>query len=376
MNKNELRGKVQTVLGLIAPEDLGITLPHEHFLIDMQCFFTEPTTASERLLAHQPVSLENLGWVRYHFLNSLDNIQLLDEQMAIREVLRYKHAGGNSVVDLTSIGIGRDPLALARISRATGLNIIMGTGYYLEETWPPNLNEEIVTEEIIRDITVGVGSTDIRAGIIGEVGTEIVGGIEAGYRQNIEQELGEKLLGESYKMLLRATAYAQKETGAPVNIHPGHSPDLIFEIIEVLSDAGGDISRVVMSHIDRTIFDHNMRIKLARTGCYLEYDAFSAEGYHPVRHVLSEENPIKCDIPNDAGRVNEIMALIDEGFLKQILISHDHCSKHRLWHYGGPGYAHILENVVPLVMREKSMTEEQIHTILVENPKRLLQFAN
>lgn len=376
MNKADLAGKIQTVLGLISPEDLGITLAHEHLLIDMRFFFKEPDAASERFMAHQPVSLENLGWVRYHFLSSLDNIRLTDEELAIREALLYKHAGGNSIVELTSIGMSRNPLGLARISRATGLNIIMGTGYYLEEAWPPNLNEEIMAEEIIRDVTVGVGNTGIRAGIIGEVGTEMIGGIEAGYWQNIDVDSSKALLGESYKMSLRATAYAQKETGAPVNIHPGHSPALTFEIIEVLRNAGADISRVVMSHIDRTVFDHNMRVELAKTGCYLEYDAFSFEGYHPVRHVLSEENPVKCDMPNDAGRVNEIMALVNEGFINQILISHDHSTKHRLWHYGGPGYAHILKNVVPLVMREKGMTEEQIHTILVENPKRLLQFAD
>lgn len=375
MNKNELRGKIQTVLGLIAPDDLGITLPHEHLLLDMQFFFKEPPMASERFMAHQPVSLENLGWIRHHFLSSLDNIRLIDEEMAIREALRYKHAGGNSIVELTSIGMGRDPLALARISRATDLNIIMGTGYYLEETWPPNLTEEIMAKQMIRDITVGVDDTGIRAGIIGEVGTEMIGGVEAGYWQNISVKSSETLLTENYKMSLHATAYAQKETGAPVNIHPGHSPNLIFEIIEVLNQAGADISRVAMSHIERTIFDHNMRVELAKTGCYLEYDSFGFEGYHPVRHVLSEENPVKCDIPNDAGRVNEIIALIEEGFINQILVSADHCTKHLLWHYGGPGYAHILENVVPLIMRDKGMTEEQIHTILVENPKRLLQFV-
>ena len=266
-------------------------------------------------------------------------------------------------------------MGLARISRSTGLNVIMGSGYYLEESWPPNLNEEIMAQEIIRDITVGVGNTDIRAGVIGEVGTEMIGGIEAGYRQSIGVPSYKKLLTENYKMSLRATAYAQKETGAAVNIHPGHSPNLIFETIEFLRDAGADISRVAISHIDRTIFDHDMRVRLARTGCYLEYDSFGFEGYQRVRHILSEENPIPCYVPNDAKRVDEIMALIDDGFINQILISHDNCSKHRLWHYGGPGYSHILDNVVPYIMRGKGMTEEDINTLLVKNPKRLLQFA-
>ena len=327
-----------------------------------------------KILAHQPVSQENLGWVRYNFLNSLDNLSLRDEAMAIREAQRYKEAGGGAIVDVTPIGAGRDPEALARISRSAGLNVIMGTGFYLEETWPPGLDEDAMVERMVRELTVSVDDTGICAGLIGEIGTEMLGGIEAGYRQ--EDGGGRtKRLADSYLGLLRAAARAQQETGAPINIHPGHSPDLPFEIVEVLAGAGADISRVVMSHIERTIFSHDTRVRLARTGCCLEYDCFSWEGYHPVRHVLSEENPVKCDMPNDATRVNEIMALIEDGFLNQILISHDHCTKHRLWSYGGPGYAHILDNVVPQVMRDKGMTDAQIRAITADNPKRLFTFC-
>ena len=375
MAKSKIAGKVQTVLGLIDPEDVGITLPHEHVLTDLTVFFKEPEAAGEKLLAHQLVSLENLWWIRYHPFNNRDNLCLLDEQMAVNELLRYKYAGGNSVVDMSCIGMSRDPLALARVSRATGLNIIMGTGYYLEETWPPNITEEIMAEEMIKEITEGVGNTGIRAGIIGEIGTEMIGGIEAGYKETSSLEPEAIHLAENYKILLRAVARAQRETGAAINIHPGHSPDSPFETIELLGNAGVDISRVVISHIDRTIFSHDTRVKLARTGCYLEYDIFSWEGYHPVRHVLSEDNPIKCDVPNDAGRVTEIMALIEEGFLNQILISQDQCIKTRLCSYGGSGYAHILQNVVPLIMREKDMPEAHINTLLIENPKRLLTFT-
>lgn len=375
MSKEELRGRVRTVQGLIDPRDLGITLPHEHILVDLRVFFKEPTEPKDKVFSHQQVSLENLGWIRYHFLNNEDNLQLHDEEVAIAELLRYRDSGGSSLVDVTNIGAGRKPEALVRISEATGLNIVMGTGYYLEETWPPNLTEDTMTEQMIKEITVGVDSTGIRAGIIGEIGTEMVGGIEAGYRQNIADSSDTRRLGENYRMLLRAASCAQKETGAAINIHPGHSPDLPFEIIEVLGNAGADINRVVMSHIERTIFDHKMRVRLAETGCYLEYDTFSWEGYHPVRHVLSEDNPVKCDLPNDAGRVNEIIALIEEGFINQILISHDHCTKHRLWHFGGPGYAHILNNVVPLVMKDKGMTDEQIKAVLIDNPRRMLTFS-
>jgi phosphotriesterase-related protein len=357
MALSELVGKVQTVLGIIDPEQLGITLPHEHFLVGMPIWFEEPTTCSERALAHQPVSLSNLGWVRYHYWESLDNVVMMDEEVAISEGLRFKRAGGSTVVDVTSIGLGRDPLALARISRATDLNIIMGSGYYVEEAQPygVKLTEEALADEIVHDITVGIGITDIRAGIIGEIGNSWP-------------------TRDRDKTALRAVAHAQKQTGAPINIHPGRSPDSPFEIIEVLDNAGADISRVAMSHMERTISDHNTRVRLAKTGCYIEYDMFSWEGWFPARMVLSETNPIKTDLPNDAERINQIMVLISEGFLNQILISHDLCMKHNLWHYGGPGYSHILDNVVPL-MRKKGMPVEHIRTILVENPKRLLQFG-
>ena len=358
MDKSNLTGKVQTVLGLIPPENLGITLPHEHCLVDISVWFEEPATSSAKALSHQPVSLENLGWVRYHPAGNQDNLRLLDEKLAIKETLRFKHAGGNSIVEQTSIGLGRNPAGLARISRATGLNIIMGTGYYVKQSIPSGvkLSEEMMAEQMVRDILEGADRTGIRAGIIGEIGMQWP-------------------TGDWEKTALRAAASAQKQTGAAISIHLGRSPDSPFDAIEILSSAGADISRVVLCHIERTIFEHETRVRLARTGCYLEYDTFSIEGFgERVRMVLSEANPVQQDWPSDAQRVNAIMALIDEGFLDQILISSDMCRKHRLWSYGGPGYAHILDNVVPL-MREKGIPEENISTILRENPRRLLQFV-
>ena len=135
---------------------------------------------------------------------------------------------------------------------------------------------------------------------------------------------------------------------------------------------GVDLSRVSIDHIDKTFRRHETRIRIARAGCYLEYSLFGFEGWWPLRIVESEENPKRADIINDAARIDEIMALIDEGFLNQLLVSHDHAWKTHLCRYGGPGYAHLLNNVVPL-MREKGMPEEHIHALLVDNPKRFLQ---
>jgi len=358
VDRKNLEGKIQTVNGLISPEELGMTLPHEHCIVDISIWFQEPVNSSDKLMAHQPVSLDNLGWVRYNPISNVDNLRLLDEEMAISEILRYKQAEGKSIVDQTTIGLGRQPLALARISRVTGINIVMGAGFYVEKSMPAGLelSEEAMADEIIRDILEGEKNTGIRAGIIGELGMEWPA-------------------GDWERMSLRAAARAQRQTGAAISVHLARSPDAPFETLEVLDKAGADISRVVLCHVARTMFDHAKRVKLAKSGCYLEYDTFGIEGFgEPVRMVLSEENPIKMDWPSDAQRVNAIIALIEEGFLSQILVSSDIARKHRLWSYGGPGYAHILDNVAPL-MRSKGMTEEQVLTLLVENPKRVLQFA-
>jgi phosphotriesterase-related protein len=351
MNKSELAGKAQTVLGLIPAEDLGITLPHEHLLTDLSCMFNEPSSAGQKALAHQKVGLENLRWVHYHPIENLDNLLLLDEQVAISEAVECKVAGGNTIVEQSSIGLGRDPLALKRIALVTGLNIIMGCGYYVGATYPKdieNKTEEEIAEEIVHDVIVGVENTGVHAGIIGEIGCTW------------------PWVNNEHKVL-RASACAQQSTGAPLSVHPGRHPSSPFEIVEILLDAGADINRTVICHIDRTLRDPEQRQKLAETGCYLEYDLFGWEGYYP-------KGLVSVDLPNDAQRINELKQLIAQGFLSQILISHDICMKMHLCRYGGRSYSHILENVVPL-MREKGMPEEHIYTLLVENPKRLLQFV-
>ena len=355
MGQEELTGKVQTVLGIIDADSLGVTLPHEHLLIDMTARFVEPSEASEKRLAHQPVSLENLSWIQLHYLNHADDLKLADEKLAIKEVLLYKWAGGDTIVELTSIGIARDPLGLARIARATGLNVIMGAGYHLGLTHPPELatkTEEEITEEIVRDIMVGVGDTGVRAGIIGEIGCSIP-------------------LEDSERKVLRASAAAQQRTGAALNIHPSKRDDLVLEIIKILGDAGADLSRTVISHIGLFCFSQATLRKIADAGCYLEYDAF---GHAIVLRSSAWSEGRLLDLRSEADCIDEIKCLIDEGYLNHILISQDVCVKHNYVTYGGSGYAHILRNVVPW-MRLGGISDEQIHTMMVESPKRVLSFA-
>jgi len=347
----EIAGKVQTVLGVIDAEDLGVTLPHEHLLADFSVWFTEPKEAGLKKLAYEPVSIKNRDWVWHNPLSNVDNLRLLDEEVVIEEVLLFKREGGCTIVELSNVNIGRDPLGLARISRATGINVVMGSGYYVGEVQGPDYNrktEEEIAEEIIADIQVGVGDTGVCAGIIGEIGCSYP-------------------LHDREKKCLRAVTQAQQQTGAAINIHPGRSTNSPIEIIRMLDDAGADISRVVMSHLDLIVHPFRILCELAKTGCYLEYDFFGGYPFNQPRWGL---DPRPCD----RERIEQIFELVNAGCLKQILISHDIGSKLKLVRYGGSGYAHILRNMVPQ-MRAQGITREQIHTIMVKNPRRLLCFV-
>lgn len=349
MSTDDRKGKVQTVLGLIEAKDLGVTLPHEHLFIDMCVWFIQPQGASERGLAEQLITRDHpdIGWFRINSYSNRDNLRLLGEEEAVKEFLMFKHAGGHSVVDNTNVNLGRDPDALCRVARATGLNIIMGSGYYVGEAQSSEFDkkdEKQIAEEIVRDALLGVGSNKIRAGLIGELGCSWP-------------------LQDREKKVLHAAARAQKETGLPINIHPGRHEESGVQILAILEEAGADLKRVILSHMDRTPFSLPKRLEMAKTGCVLEYDVFGYEGYYPIELAVAH-------LPNDVQRIKEIIELRDHGFLKQIFISHDICSKTRRYTYGGHGYSHILRNVLP-VMRCWRIRDEDITTIMVENPRRL-----
>ena len=348
-----LVGKAQTVLGPIGSAELGITITHEHLLSHAPHLAKEPIEPEARAIYRQPVSIEILGELRFRRRLNFDNLRLQDIDTAIDEVSRFKRAGGSTLVDATSIGIGRDPAGLARIARATGLNIVMGASYYVEETYPPERcvherSEDEITQEIVTDIFDGADGTNVRAGIIGEVGCSWP-------------------LTDTERKVLRASGRAQRETGAPLTIHPGRHSAAPLEIVDVLREAGADLSRTIMCHIDRTIDRKQSLAALAETGCVLEYDLFGQE--HSYNQV-----DLPVDMPNDGARLCWLAWLIAEGYGRQIVISHDMFFKHQLVRHGGHGYGHIVENVVPY-MRRKGFAEADIHAILEENPQRLLAFV-
>ena len=352
MNNTDITGKAQTVLGAIDGERLGITSSHEHIIWDMSDYFEEPESASDKELARQPVSMENLHLIRARPHINIDNMVQTSEEVAVRELMDYKNAGGGTIVELSQNGLARDPMALARIARATGLNIIMGSGYYVGLSHPADMDEkteEDIADEIVRDITVGVGNTGVKAGIIGEIGCSLP-------------------LTDNEKKVLRACAAAQRRTGAAINIHPSIDDDAMLENIAILKDTGADLSRVAISHIDGFGYNLEIRLKVLEEGCYVEYDGFGQALYH-FFYMERIANAM-----SDIQKIMDIIELIEKGYIRQILLAQDFCFKCCLATYGGYGYAHIIRNLIPFV-KAKGMTEEQIYTLLVENPRRLLEFA-
>lgn len=344
-----MRGMVQTVLGPVAPEAVGPTSTHEHFLLDFTLVFKAPEEAGERFRAYEPVTMNNLGWVNYDPFRSYDNLLTIDEESAIEEGLLFRRAGGKTIVDTTSVGIKRDPVTLARIARATGINVVMGSGYYVGMVHPTDMDsktEEEITGEIVSDIRNGVGETGVRSGIIGELGCSLP-------------------LAPNERKVLRAGAQAQQETGAAMTIHSGRSDAAPFEILDILLEAGADVSRVVMDHLDRTIFDVDTLLRLAERGCYLEYDFF---GWEASQFSLSEH-----DMPNDGMRLEFIKALVDHGYGDKVVIAQDMFGKHRRVKYGGHGFAHIMENIVPRLQEKVGV--EAAERILTGNPAELLAFV-
>ena len=344
------QGLVQTVLGPVQPSELGATTTHEHIYIDFSFMYRPAQDSPSQELGDAPITLENLGWIRRNYYSNRFNLHLMNLDTTIGEVRKYREVGGGAIVDATSTGIGRNPEALAQISRESGVHIVMGAGFYVAAVHPEDMDARSVEDlarEITGDIVEGVDGSGVKAGVIGEVGCTWP-------------------LAPNERKSLSAAAIAQTETGAAILIHPGRHPDAPLEILEVLANGGADLSRVIMGHLDRTVFEFDALQNIAASGCYLEWDLFGNEGsYYPLAEI---------DMPSDAQRLGFIKRAVEAGYSDRIVIGQDICTKHRLVKYGGHGYGHILENIVPK-MRRKGFSEDEIRAVTVENPATILAFA-
>lgn len=346
---------VITVLGEVNKEDLGIISSHEHVLINSGRSYlnSEITEVSKLSLFNQKVNISNLHELKFNALAIGDNLILDDIDMAVKELMEFKKFGGNTLVDLTNDYMGRDPIALQNISRITGLKIITCTGHYIHSLYPPyikNKNEFEISKIMIREIKVGIGDSDIRAGVIGEIGTS-------------------KEIHLEEKKVLKACALAQIETGATIFVHTWPWSINGLEIINILKEIGADLKKVVICHIDGQI-NIDYYKKIMESGAYVEFDMFGKD----FGQIYDGKYYIAV---SDIERINAIWNLINinKSYLKQILVATDRCLKMELTSYGGFGYAHILKNIIPL-MREKGFSSSQINYLISENPKNVLNVQN
>ena len=164
---------IRTVLGPIAPEDLGITLGHEHLLIDLRGLWDNPPPERAHLIEQEP-TLENLGELIRNPYDSRPNLLIDDPELTVAELRRYRDAGGQALIDMTTVGIKPDPQRLCAIAQATEVHVVAGCGYYRQPLLTETLHDRS-TEEIADDLLLwlneGMYGTTIRAGLMGELGT-------------------------------------------------------------------------------------------------------------------------------------------------------------------------------------------------------------
>jgi len=353
MNGSELSeahvrsGQVMTVTGLVPAENLGITLMHEHILNDCRCWWHPPKTPERQYLAESFVCIEILGELRQDPFVNKHNITLDDEPLAIAELKALVAEGGRTVVEPTCQGIGRNPLALRRISEATGLNIVMGAGYYLAASHPEKvaeMSEDDIADEIVREAREGADGTDVKIGLIGEIG------VSSDFTKDEEKSL-------------RGAARAQVRTGLPLMVHLPGWFRLGHRVLDIVAEEGGDLRHTVLCHMNPSHEDFAYQSELASRGAFIEYDMIGMDFFYADQQV-------QC--PSDEESARAIVKLIDAGYLDRILLSHDVFLKMMLTGYGGNGYAFILRHFLPR-LRRHGIEDATLERMMLDNPRSVFQ---
>lgn len=343
---------LNTVLGPIDAGEIGHTMSHVHLTIDLLCWHQPPDSGVRKGMAERKVSLDNLGWVRRNAMVSRDNLVQDDLDLAVREASEYRFAGGRTIINCDLPGIGRDPIALQRIARATGLNIVASTGWYVQASHPRELasrSVEELAEIMVKELTVGIGRTGIRAGNIGEIAMS--------GRPSEPFQPGEE-------KVLRAAARAQRKTGVSLTVHPNFPGDHWDTYLDVLEKEGADLGKCYMSHLGLYPDPAVARRILKRGVGFVSFDQLGHEELfgnpvYPGLGYSTDKEEVRC-----------ILELLNAGYAERLLLSAEVAMKTCYKEYGGWGYSHVHENVIPW-LRSLGASAEQIESIMAGNPRRL-----
>ena len=306
--------RIMTVSGPMPPDGLGFTLPHEH-----------------------------TGIALWHIEGRTDYWELRpDLDLLIDELTDFRRRGGGTLVDLTLDGVGRDPRRLRSLASASGVNIVMGCGWYRGSYYPAaalidRRSVDDLAAEIVREFADGVGTTGIRPGIIGEIGTD------------------KPWLSAQEERVHRAAARAATQTGMAITTHGIQSPVGLAQL-RVFEEEGVDPGRVVIGHADSYHdLDHYLAV-LAR-GANLQFDFLG--------HRFGVEEAIEPRL------VETIVELLERGFGDQLLLSQDVCHDRQLKANGGFGYVYLQQHFLP-TLRTAAVAEAEIRQMTVDNPMRIL----
>jgi predicted metal-dependent phosphotriesterase family hydrolase len=306
--------RVMTVSGPMPPEKLGFTLPHEHTGISL-----------------------------WHIANRWDYWELTpDEDLIVEELRDFRRRGGGTLVDLTPPGVGRDPDRLRRLASSSGLNIVMGTGWYREAYYPAEAlidrrSVDDLAAEMIREFTDGVGGSGIRPGIIGEIGTD------------------KPWVSAREERVHRAAARAAKQTGMAITTHGVQSAVGLAQLA-IFIEEGVDPSRVVIGHAD-SHHDIDFYLEVLAAGANVQFDFLG--------HRSGVEEALEPRL------VETIVELLERGFAPQLLLSQDVCHNRQLKANGGFGYVYLQQHFLP-TLRTAAVGEGEIRQMTVDNPARIL----
>jgi phosphotriesterase-related protein len=352
--------QVMTVCGPIAPDEMGVTLAHQHVILNLLNWFTEPQETSKHWIIDAPVTMEILGLLHMDPTISKDNLVVDDIEMCIKELQELRMWGGKSIVDTCPIGAGRDPIAQRKISIASGINIVCASGWYVANAHPPYIKEK--TEEelcdiIIKELTEGCMGTDrIKAGII---------------KVGLGTSPHSPFTNDDEKKVLLAASKAQVRTGRAFTIHPN-----VFDVyngsknvkdrchhvyLDLMEKEGVDFEKFYFSHIDWWAPDLDLQKSILDRGVGISYDGFNEEEY-----FISLGYGLNSSVREK---------LLEAGYEKQIMPSCECFMKIHYKKYGGYGNSYLLEYIIPILKNHYGVSEKTIETMLVENPQKYLAFT-
>lgn len=332
---------VQTVMGPVSTDDLGIVLPHEHLVSDLSTAYSPAADPHIRDLLDAPVSAELAWLLREHPYHSADNCRLDDLAGMLEDLTAFRKLGGGSVIDLTPPGLGRNPEALEQLSRKSGVNLIMGSGWYLEKFQDESTRAADV-EPLINSLMADFSRAGARPGVIGEIGVS-------------------PAFSPAEQQALRAGALAQKELRVPLFIHTPAWERMGSRILEVVIDeCGVNPQSVVLCHMDPSHKDTAYQLSMADRGVMLGFDMIG----------MPFSFPSEGESPGPGETADAVALLVQKGFGQQVLLSHDLFLKSMLTKHGGNGLSYV-PFAFPSRLYERGVSPEQVDAMLTSNPANL-----